>query len=395
MDRLLLAGLILIQLGLPQGQALASPIAVDSGYYQINYPFQRHTFSADGRNWVFLSNEDAQALGYKTSTDGVNWSPMTPVISTVAGDHAWSFAFDGTYFHYARDTQLKGGSLYYRRGKPLNGEIVWSAEQTVETAPRTDSYWYPTITVDSEGHAWIGYMLNHNSTTYEAKVIKNKNTDGTWATAEGFPYSFAKSSKIIIPSGAALTSSKTYWVYVHDDSVTPMYGRLWDSDWGPEERTNFTPIAWKLASVVADGDVVRVLYGQQYSSRSANGFWSQAENVTDSPNASYHNALTYVSKGSAIVTWLDVSNNHIYYREMLNNIWQSSVDWLFEPAGFKAYREMSVIPASTPWAKLAIAYQTGATEPYVTKFASINRLNTHDLWADCQNHCLSLVGEQE
>ena len=165
------------------------------------YPFQRKSFYANGRFWVFYS--DGTNMVYRTSTDGSTWSSATTVRACTYG-YKFSIWFDGTYLHYAYGSS---SAIYYRRGTPnSDGTITWSAaEQTVSTT--YNSARYPMISVDSNGYVFVGYS-DYDGTNRYPYVIKSGNNDGTWGTTpSGFPYQLS-------------TASATWGV-----SVVPQIGR--------------------------------------------------------------------------------------------------------------------------------------------------------------------------
>jgi len=212
------------------------------------YSFQRKTFYANTRFWVFWVNGTTNVL-YATSPDGVSWSSTTSVrASTVYSGWAFSVWFDGTYIHYA---YADVSAIYYRRGTPnSDGSITWSAtEQTVSDDTNCD---YPMITVDSNGYAWIGY-----TTTDARKVTKNANTDGTWTTTSGFPYTLIASTGYV--SVVPLTAGKVYVVYSRAGYT--LKGKLWTGSWGDEEATTTTVAGYaQFFSVVAHDDDVHIAF---------------------------------------------------------------------------------------------------------------------------------------
>ena len=362
-----------------------SAIHDDTDYYSINYPFQRHIFYMHGLLWIFYADiAGNHIICYKTSPDGVNWSAQTNVVTAGGGAHGWSIYYDGTYIHYARDNQTNGQPLYYRRGTPnANGTITWSAERTVATPAGTDSFWYPTIIVDSTGHAWIGTMLNHSvGPTYDAVVYKNANTDDTWATDGGFPYTLASgvTDHYTVVMGATQTGGKTYWVYTKANYPTLFYGRPWNgAAWGAEEAVTTTNRSVNVGSLIADGDNMHFAYGSVYYSYYSGGAWGAEYQVTATGAPSGHVATTLTAANSVIVTWIDTTSKHIFYREKRAGTWQTEVDWLDESAeGFKNYIELNAIPDSSGPIKLFIAYQTNTVANYHLK-ASV-------VWQDMDAH---------
>jgi len=77
----------------------------------ITYPFQRKTFYANGRIWVFYSN--GSHVVYKTSTGGSSWTwtTLTVVREGIQGVF-FSVFFNGSHVFYAfSDTGVAGNPL--------------------------------------------------------------------------------------------------------------------------------------------------------------------------------------------------------------------------------------------------------------------------------------------
>jgi len=108
---------------------MASTVGTSTANSATYAPFQRKSFYAAGRFWVFYS--DGSNMVYRTSTDSSSWSSATTVRACTYG-FKFSIWFDGTYLHYAYSDV---SAIYYRRETPnSDGTITWSAaEQTVST----------------------------------------------------------------------------------------------------------------------------------------------------------------------------------------------------------------------------------------------------------------------
>jgi hypothetical protein len=176
-------------------QTYSSPSNIDDNDYNAaGVGFQRKSFYANGRFWVFYKTHffgvgTYHDICYRTSTDGTTWTDevfVTKVWGTTDWGEDYSLYFDGTYFHYVAKTDLT--KLRYRRGLPnADGSIVWSAaEQVVTDSIRT---WDPTITVDTQGYPFIGY-----ADAYYPWVTKSITNDGTWQTDEGYPFKLNENS---------------------------------------------------------------------------------------------------------------------------------------------------------------------------------------------------------
>ncbi|GAI07767.1 unnamed protein product, partial [marine sediment metagenome] len=166
-----------MSMGIGVATKLDDVVGGTNGIYQS---YQKKSFYAVGRFWFFYC-EHLHAW-YRTSIDGVIWSDAIQVTTWawVGGGRRFSVFFDGEYMHYVSTSE--GDWLRYRRGLVnRDGTIAWSQpEQTVITIAG-QNFMYPTIAVDTDGYAFIGYNRNI-AMAHTPWLIKNANNDGTWAT---------------------------------------------------------------------------------------------------------------------------------------------------------------------------------------------------------------------
>jgi len=317
-------------------------VGISADYNATRHPFQRKSFYAAGRFWVFYS--DGTNMVYRTSTDGITWAGPT-TIRTCASGRYFSIWFDETFLHYAYSTGINA-PLYYRRGTPeSDGTITWSAvEQTAVAAVAFITYTHPFVSVDSDGHAWIGYRRVDVSTPYpfvqSSYVTMSGNTDGTWgATPGGFPYSFppiaGKTSTIsIIP----LTDNKMLAVYIYNLNE-PVRANLWNGTvWGGDVPTSSTVKGLLYFSAVAEGDDVhlvftsasdRLIYAKyDYSSNSFTGEILLTGTYTLAPSV-----ISINENNDLYVFWGGYPEaNTLYYLTYTaeNDTWGPAVKWKSE-----------------------------------------------------------------
>ncbi len=220
-------------------------------------PFQRNSFYAVGRFWVFYG-DGIDSMVYRTSTDGINWSedPITIRPLTSGQGQFFSIWFDETYLHYACNLAGAGNPILYRRGIPnSDGSITWSAAEQTAVAGAGDAiYGTPCVSVDSEGYPWIGY-----SRTFRPYVTRSPNNDGTWGvTPGGFPYQlldpYVTSHRVsVIP----LTGREMLAIYTGQQ----VRAQRWNgATWGAEISTSnamFNPVRF---SAVAQGNDVHLVF---------------------------------------------------------------------------------------------------------------------------------------
>jgi len=331
-------------------------VGTSTTVYAINWSYQRKSFYANGRFWVFYC--DGTNMVYKTSTDGSTWSSATTVrADTDAG--LFTIWFDGTYLHYA---YASSSPIYYRRGTPnSDGTITWSAaEQTVSTTYNQASS--PMVSVDSNGYVWIGYY-DYTGSAYYPYVIRSGNNDGTWGTTpSGFPYQLSTTAATYYVSIIPLTAGKMLAVYASNGATVK--AKRWDgSAWGTEVATTSTIYYGYYHSVVAQGDdahlvflkptsydIVYVKYtyssnsfGTETTLRAGNGATAAASSA---PVISI-NTLT----NDLYVFWAGYpTSNHIYYKKYTasTSTWESTVDWISETATLTDNRLLTCLLYTSP-----------------------------------------------
>lgn len=230
-------------------------VGTSTSHTATGWPPQRKSFYAAGRFWVFYS--DGTNIVYRTSTDGINWvEPIT--IRTCNQGHLFSIWFDETYVHYAYSSAVGNTPLYYRRGTPeSDGSITWSAvEQQAVAGAVNVQYWFPVVSVDSEGYPWIGYGRSPDFYPY---ATISDNNDGTWSGAET-PSQLSTVSAVNIVSVIPLTEREMLAVYARGGN--PVNARLWDgaAPWGDEISTNNAIVSYHRFSAVAEGNDVHLVF---------------------------------------------------------------------------------------------------------------------------------------
>ncbi|MBO3803988.1 MAG: hypothetical protein JTT11_09010 [Candidatus Brockarchaeota archaeon] len=328
------------------------------------WSFQRKSFYANGRFWVFYC--DGSNMAFKTSTDGTSWSSKTTIRSCTAADQ-FSIWFDGTYFHYA---YCAGGSIYYRRGTPeSDGTVTWSAGE--QTAISGTNY-LPCIAVDSNGYPWIGYHQNKRP-----MVAKSSKNDGTWATQftqdlTDWDMTYA----IVVP--VPLTNGKMACIYTSYNQrirLKSWSGSAWNNEW----RTASADVCVYQnsgISAVAQGDTVHVVfltgsYAIKYTSYTYDSNWSSSVTVQSS-----------VTSTSTPVLSIDTVNNnlycfwagsptadHVYYKKRVGGTWDSSpTDWINEATDHLTGNSALTCFYSSYSYKIGLVYMTKTSSPYNVRF---------------------------
>jgi hypothetical protein len=369
---------------------MPSTVGTTTSRWATIYSFQRKTFFANGRFWVFYTN--GEDMVYRTSTDGVAWSSETIVVSGLYDGRGFSIWFDGTYLHYA----YAYGEIYYRRGTPnSDGTITWGDEQVVSTTYNSTAC--PMISVDSYGYVWIGYK-DWSGSNYYPYVIKSGSNDGTWGTTpDGFPHQLsATPNSEWCVSVVPLLDGKMVAFYAFDDST--IKAKPWDgSAWGVEEETtskirlgfehsavaeyrrNFVHLAF-LSLRDSVYDIVYVKY--EFPTESG-GFGTETTlqanvnedvspaisivRVTDMPDIPA--PLGY---SDLYVFWIgSPTTAHIYYRKynLWTETWEPVVDLIDESIEGTLYRYLVTSFYEARGNQLGLVYLTKTSSPYNVRFA--------------------------
>jgi hypothetical protein len=294
----------------------------------------KKTFYGYGRFWVFYS--DGTNVVFRSSVDGSSWSSPTFVR---AGKYDFNLAvyFDGTYVHYVwSQWETSNVPMTCRRGKPQSdGSILWSdKEQIVALAGVGVKYKYAMITVDSDGHEWIGYRIESGNTA-APYVIKNDFTDGTWQTASGFPYKLCEggSSELdFVVKVQPLTSGKMYVVYGEQYDVVK--GKLWDGfSWGSEESVTRSNMGmYQYIDTVNINDDVHFVFRNEsshtilYYKRTYGVGWGE-ETVIQGPVPERSIVQIFVDRENSNTLYCFWSGGpdpqYVYYKKCVNGVWDS------------------------------------------------------------------------
>ncbi len=231
-----------VQITLPADANITKPVGtIDDTITDdtLGMSTQRKTFYARGYHYVFYSNP--RYGYYKSSPDGTTWGTATefnpPGNEWCANySHRWSLHFDGKYVHVIMvDGQNNGDYFIYRRGYPeLDGTITWSAAQSVATG--SNSNYIHSVTVNTEGKVFFCIITNPGAAGV-AKVYRNDNTDGTWATASGFPYTITATTGATLQMCiVALASGNVFCLYgVTGATLKGKFYTNSNNTWGGEE----------------------------------------------------------------------------------------------------------------------------------------------------------------
>ena len=314
-----------------------------------------------GLTWAFFS--DGVTTYYRTSKDGVEWSPPVAIASAIRGNDFSAF-YDGLHLHiayYYYSTWVRKHYLYYRMGTPNpNGSITWVAPaQLVKTS---GSYRPVILADDSNGYPWIAYA---------GYVTKSYRKDGGWATHfDKIPVTGVVGS---LMSVVPLTEGKMYITFIWGSTL---YGVLWDgSAFGAAEKLDICYTNYGY-SVVSHGDIVHTVHTRGYSDlihriRGVDGVWSEAAIIYPIDVYNHSTITLDPLTGDLHCLWTnDPVLQHVFYKR-----WDSSSGmWDAEPFDLIDESELRspVWLTSHAYAerrRLGVIYRTGSVAPYEVRCA--------------------------
>jgi len=246
----------------------------------LHFPCQRKVFYAQNRHWVFYGNDSTGNIEYRTSTDGLIFTPVTTVRATEDTFATWNNAT-----HIVIVTDDADGSVKFRMGL-LNsdGTITWLDEWQTPLSQTNIDMTRPNVIVDQFGCPWIIVNRVHTlDNSRDVYVTRSQWTNGTWRDASGFPIVISDSIDYHAYRGQLheLRDEGMYalW-YVYDIDLR---GRLYNytsSTWETEEVSS--DIAPKrLVAVVDSNNVIHMILAPHgndettniyYMNRTSSGF---------------------------------------------------------------------------------------------------------------------------
>jgi hypothetical protein len=235
-------------------------------------PCQRANFYAQGRYWAFMTRydvygADTSSLFYTSSADGRSWERPRLVTTIAYADAHFNVELEGTKVHFTKNIQ-KGATpipgvhegLEYRRGSlQTDGTITWDAAwQTV--IPLGDFCGDHSVAIATDGAVWVGYADSGtgDGVVGNALVIRNDNTDGTWATTAGFP--------LTVQAGIT-NDANAYVVPIDNDEIYAVV-----HEWDNNRKAKGYKID-KLCNITYDGEITA------YTVEAVNGSYAKVARI--------------------------------------------------------------------------------------------------------------------
>jgi len=344
--------------------------------------YQRKGFysSSTGRWWNFYI--DGADFGFRTSVDGVTFGAWTVARAggSGAGD-SYSIYFDGTYVHYAY-ADFDSFVFYRRALLNVDGTITWSAAEQTAVSVALHEMSFPNIAVDTSGYPWVGYR-DFTGADSDPWVTKSSANDGTWTTAESFPYQLRATGSAGIATVVSLNSQRMCVAYHTGGYIR---ARLWTGSWEAEVDLGIVPLDRKSVSVTAIGDDVYVAVLQATSNdihlkkRTYGVGWGSWEDVQSATTSTSYPVLsTNTVTGEVFCFWAgSPTANHVYFKVRSSaGVWDSSpTDWINEATDTLTGNDRLTCFYQAYSGKIGLMYMTLAASPYYVRFAFIQMEST-------------------
>lgn len=240
-------------------------IEIDPDGESIQYTYDNNLFIVNQTLYYIFGTYSDDGQYYDWSEDGGATWDDGPRISYTTDNWQYTFSshFDGTYL-YLFNWDGSSAEFHYHKGVPYdNGTILWEAGEQTQTYTSHFSFALDCYVDSSEflyGVYWDEYS------TDGVEIIKNGNTDGTWATASGYP-------KDVVPTGRAYAQvliDTEDTVYISYSNATGLYvtlledntlnGTVYTIDTGLEgSNTWINPIGYRGYPYCATFDINETL----------------------------------------------------------------------------------------------------------------------------------------
>jgi PKD repeat protein len=329
-------------------------------------------FYAQGRYWIFYYDGNV-GFGFRSSTDLSTFSNFTFITNYGPGQQ-WDVVLDGTYVHYIRNDADTSTHWYYNRGTLSSaGTISWGTETTVTT--NVSGAYARSICLDSYGNVLVA--VNEAS---QPKVYKNANTNGTWATASGYPMNLGSTTASTWwPQVVPLASGKWYAIGVqaNGSKAQGFYydGSSVNTEANISAQNAYGANQWSARSY--NGEVHFAYSGNThvyYRKRASNGTWDASEeSIWDAAEAHCSPAVSIdETNGDVYLFWAGYAApnaNKIFYKQKDGATWQATQTETTEAVAVIGwYGSTSRIDQNH---KVLYAYDMGAGVPYTGRIVSV------------------------
>lgn len=358
----------------------AYPIGTSTTNEANDYTYQRKSFYASGRYWVFYS--DGTNIVFRTSTDGIIWGASTTARAGTRGS-MFDIFFDGIYVAYAYCPNVITSAILYRRGIPnIDGSITWTAEQTAVASVTNHIYSYPSVCIGTDGYAYVFYR-HYNTSTYTLRVTKSGNIDGTWGTTSaGFPFDICNVNWHINARGRMirLNDAKIGIVWIKDFNDT-IRARTYSGIGAIFNAETSNPVKGvpQEISVCPNGNNMEIAYRNpiyDYVYRATYFYLNNSISniVLISNQDKVYSPILAISSTTLneYVFWIDITSDKLYYYKRQNSSWNQSKHLLLElqDESFTSRQFSAYVQDYND--KIGIQYSALTVSPFSIRFAILD-----------------------
>jgi hypothetical protein len=348
------------------------------------YSEENKLIYAQGLWWSFYSS-GSTTMGdeYRTSSNGVTWSPATSVITGTGTNLGQTFTvyLSGTTIYYALSNSQSSNSFTWRYGT-LNsdGTITWAiSAATVATTYTANKY--ISMVTDGSGNVWVALSSTDGNGNYYVEVWKYTSAWSSVDTINGLtttssPILLSVTSGIVLIYGNGGTSTGTVHI------TTTATGSVWSSAVSP--ASNY---ALLQSSAFSAGNIV---YFAGMAGSGASGtvrYWNftyggastTAETTVQSSTSGWYVSISQT--GTLPNTFL------IFYGSGSNMYYAYSTDqgavWSSQQTISTSENKLSGISSSN--ADGGIVWTSGASSPYNVRFAVVTGNSNWQITPSFQN----------
>lgn len=225
----------------------------------IGSPFQHHTFTDTGINWVFYLDNLSNTIEGMWSDNGVTWAAIAPIrfcngstAGTVGGQFDTWYDPTLNYVHFAvvNTSTVNSPILYGKYTVNATAHTLTQSGSWVTAVAANASYWYrnPVICVNNNGQPFITYTKQTGLLTdADVYVITtNNSSSSTWVAEAGMPMHNLSQTVNFTEYGSVIP----YWDETKNVSVQYVYYN------GSACKLYQTDIEWNGSSWNEEGGVI-------------------------------------------------------------------------------------------------------------------------------------------
>lgn len=238
----------------------ASGGVIDTSVSPFGEPYNRHSFYAQGLEWVFYAI--SSSWYYKTGNitgNVTSWSGAT----ALPGVEWQDVYFDGTYCHSVGctpDSWPYPNAILYRRSQPLgNGTLVLGTEELVQDS--YSEYDGASVCVNASGYPFVA--ASYYTASHGVQLMNGSTNDGTYGSNSiALPSGPYPSSGFCAAEVVPMSGNEVLCVWGCTGGATgTIKANLWNgSSWGSTVSTSAMLYEPEAFSVVGMGSTATIMY---------------------------------------------------------------------------------------------------------------------------------------